>query len=82
MLILFLRDLYILTQAFCDSKDIDRLNGLQLRSQQFGHRTIRPLVQVMQSVVRGLQVGLCVAAMVSCGLLAGYRPGLVVCLLC
>ena len=36
----------------------------------------------MQSAVRGLQVGLCVAAMVSCGLLAGYRSGLVVCLLC
>ncbi|DBA98226.1 TPA: hypothetical protein ACH3X1_001152 [Trebouxia sp. C0004] len=28
------------------------------------------------------QVGLCVAAMVSCGLMAGYRSGLVVCLLC
>ncbi len=36
----------------------------------------------MQSLVRDLQVGLCVAAMVSCGLMAGYRSGQVVCLLC
>jgi len=31
--------------------------------------------------VRDLQVGLCVAAMVSCGMMAGFRSGQVVCLL-
>ena len=67
---------------FCDSKDIDRLNDLQLRSSQFGYRTISPLVQVVQSVARGLQVNFSVAAMASCGLMARYRSGLVVCLLC
>ena len=36
----------------------------------------------MHSLVRDLQVGLCVAAMVSCGTMAGYRSGQVVCLLC
>ncbi len=34
------------------------------------------------SLVCDLQVGLCVAAMVSCGLAAGFRSGQVVCLLC
>ena len=32
--------------------------------------------------MRDLQVGLCVAAMVSCGMMAGYRSGQFVCLLC
>ena len=39
------------------------------------------LVQGMHSLMRELQVGLCVAAMVSCGIMAGYRSGQVVCLL-
>ena len=39
------------------------------------------MVRVMQSLVHNLQVGLCVAAMVSCGLMAGYRSGQVVLLL-
>lgn len=56
---------------FCDSKDVNRLNGRQLRFLQFGYCIICPLLQLMQSLVHDLQDGLCVAAMIIGGLMAG-----------
>ena len=75
-----LRDSIGTQQTFCDSqRQIECFSAVCVMLLR--RTVVCLLVQGMHSLMRELQVGLCVAAMVSCGMMAGYRSGQVGCLL-